>query len=576
MQLLELTSSRSSFKPVKFRPTGLSLIVARHKIKDIQSTYNGVGKSLLIALVHYCLGANKNKEFEEHLDGWDFTLSFSHAGKTHRVTRRVGEGAIVFDGAEIEKLKDFREVLDELGVFDLPSERHGLSFRALISFFLRPSRGSYNSPEAAIVQWTPYYRILYQSFLLGLDYDRAIQKHDDKKHLDQQVGLADRYKKDQELREFYVGKKNAEVELASLRERIAELERNLASFTVANDYGDRQAEADALHARIQEAMNEEVIVANLLADIELAMLVRPDVAPDRVVKVYQEAMLTLPETVTKRLNQVEQFHKRLHENRIRRLEVEKKQALAEQKRWHAQRESLQSELDTLLQYLKAHRALDEYTENNRYLSELTAKARKIEDYLALLTKYVNEAQRIRAEMAKATVQTTDYLTKAKPHQELLMEEFRGLAQEFYGDKPAGLVVRNNDGDNQIRYDIEARIEHDAADGINQVRIFCFDLLLLKLQQRHHVEFLFHDSRLYAEMDWHQRLTLFRIADRICREQGYQYIATVNEDQLEPLQEASGADFERLFVAPRILELTDEPDGSGKLLGMQIEMKYEEE
>jgi uncharacterized protein YydD (DUF2326 family) len=156
-----------------------------------------------------------------------------------------------------------------------------------------------------------------------------------------------------------------------------------------------------------------------------------------------------------------------------------------------------------------------------------------------------------------------------------METYRGFAREFYGNKAAGLIVRNNDkSENQIRYDIEARIEYDQADGINDVRIFCFDLLLLYFRQRHRMEFLFHDSRLFAGMDWHQRLTLFRLADRVTREHGWQYIATVNEDQIDSMKEEAGADFDRLFVQPRVLELTDEPDGSGKLLGIQVDMQYE--
>lgn len=111
---------------------------------------------------------------------------------------------------------------------------------------------------------------------------------------------------------------------------------------------------------------------------------------------------------------------------------------------------------------------------------------------------------------------------------------------------------------------------------NHVRIFCFDLVLLTLRQRHDVDFLFHDSRLYSDMDWHQRLTLFRLADRVCREHDYQYIATISEDHLESFRPRAGADFDRLFVDTRVLELTDEPDGSGKLLGVQVEMQYEEE
>jgi uncharacterized protein YydD (DUF2326 family) len=577
MRLIELTSSRRSFKTIRFNRTGLSLVVGCHtkkQSKNIQATYNGVGKSLLVALIQYCLGSNRNKHFEAHLDGWDFTLAFEHAEKTHSVTRKVGADKILFNGTEM-KLKEFKGALNELRVFELPADVSALSFRSLISFFLRPSRTSYNSPEAAVAEWTPYQRVLVQSFLLGLDYHLVVQKHDAKKRLDEQLDLANRYKKDKELRDFYVGEKNAEMELVSLRERIAKLEASLSAFTVAEDYGERQAAADELHAKIMEARNEEAILAAKLSDIALAMSFRPDVTPERVARLYQEAEVSLPTAVTKRLEDVDRFHDRLRENRLHRLEQEKMRAIAEQREWQKKRATWQEQLDGLLQYLRAHRALDEYAENNRFLSELIAKARKIEDYVALLAKYTDEAQRTRAEMGKATVQTTECLKAAKPHLDVLMDTFRGYAREFYGDKPAGLVIRNNDkDDNQVRYDIEARIEHDAADGINHVRIFCFDLLLLTLRQRHSVGFLFHDSRLYADMDWHQRLTLFRLADRICRQQGLQYIATINEDHVESLREPAGACFERLFVEPRILELTDVEDGSGKLLGVQIEMKYE--
>jgi len=413
--------------------------------------------------------------------------------------------------------------------------------------------------------------------LLGLDFYRVIQKHDAKKKLDEQIGLAKKYKDDKDLRDFYLGEKNAEMELASLKERIVKLEDDLSKFQIAKDYSEREAAANSLRLKIVEARNEEAILAARLADIELALTIRPDVTPDRVERLYTEAKIALPDAVTQRLIAVDAFHTRLRENRVKRLELEQKQAIAEQKKWLEKRTGLERELDYLLQYLNAHRALDEFTENNRYLSELSARKRKFEDYLALLDKYTNEAQRIRAEMGKATVETTEYLDGVKTHREYLMETFRGYVREFYGDVPAGLLVRNNDkDDNQIRYDIEARIEHDQADGINDVRIFCFDLLLLTLRQRHGVDFLFHDSRLFADMDWHQRLTLFRLANRVCEKNGWQYIATINEDHIESVRGAAGKEFDQLFVASRALELTDEPSGAGKLLGMQVDMKYDEE
>ncbi|WP_237722423.1 DUF2326 domain-containing protein [Singulisphaera acidiphila] len=543
-------------------------------MKDIHSTYNGVGKSLLVELLHFCLGAGKNKGFEEHLKGWCFILTFEHAGMEYLVSRVVGEDKLAVNGREM-KLSAYKDFLNTLGVFDLPASISALSFRALLSFFLRSGRKAYASCDGARSEWKPYYRVLYQSFLLGLDCHRVVKKHDAKKKLDERTSLAKKYKEDAELRDFYLGEKNADIELASLNEQIAKLRNDLSEFQVANDFSEREAQANNTRFLLVETRNEEAILGVRLRDIDLALELHPDVAPDRVRRLYDEANIVMPASVTKRFEEVEVFYSRLRENRTRRLEQERTVTLAKQSILQSRRIDLERELDSQLQFLDAHRALDEYVENSRFLSELTARQTKIQDYLALIEKYTNEAQMIRAEMGQATVETTVYLEGAKAHRDMLMETYRGFAREFYGNKAAGLIVKNNDKpDNQIRYDIEARIEYDQADGINDVRIFCFDLLLLFLRQSHSMEFLFHDSRLFAGMDWHQRLTLFRVADRVTREKGWQYIATVNEDQIDSVKVEAGTDFDRLFVQPRVLELTDEPDGSGKLLGVQVDMQYE--
>jgi uncharacterized protein YydD (DUF2326 family) len=577
MRLIELTSSRHTFKPVHFNASGLSLIVGKHSIdneQNIQLTYNGVGKSLLTVLIHFCLGANRNSQLEAHLKDWDFTLSFSHEGKTHIVTRVIGSKSVHFDGEELP-LRKYTQALDQLNVFHLPAESSGLSFRGLIKYFLRPGRDSYTSPEIADSRTTAYQAVLNQSFLLGLDYFRAIQKHDSKKRLDEQKALENRYRNDSDLRQFYLGEKNAEIELAALSSQIEKLEQDLANFKVASDYSSRELEADTIRSTVVSLRNREALLNARIRDIELSLSLQPDILPDRVQQLYREAKIALPEQVIKQLEDVEQFHSRLRQGRQRRLTKELEVARAELSHTTESRAKSETQLDSILQYLSAHRALDEYTENNRYLSELVAKRQKVADYLALIEKYRNEAQKIRADMGQATVETTNYLESIRPHRELLMTTFRRFASRFYGDRQAGLTIQNNDSsDNQIRYNISTHIEHDQADGINDVRIFCFDLLLLTLQQRHDVKFLFHDSRLFADMDWHQRLTLFRLAHEVCHNHGWQYIASINEDQLESMRSEAGSEFDELFVKSRILELTDEPNGSGKLLGIQVEMNYE--
>lgn len=241
MRLIALTANQPSFKSVAFNRSGLTLVVGRHRTArktDLKKTYNGVGKSLLVALVNYCLGSNKNEHFDTHLPEWALTLTFEHAGKTHRVTRTTGETKILFDDEQISLAK-YKDRLEELGAFSMPAEDiNFLTFRSLLSFFLRPKNGSYIRYDRPQPEWKEYQSVLCQSFLLGLDYYRAVQKYEQKKRLDEQSCLANRYKQDNELREFYLGEKNAEVELLELGSEIKRLEADLAAFRVAENYAD--------------------------------------------------------------------------------------------------------------------------------------------------------------------------------------------------------------------------------------------------------------------------------------------------------------------------------------------------
>ncbi len=579
MRLIELTSNQRSFKPVRFNETGLSLIVGRHAnpgARAATSTYNGVGKSLIVTLIHFCLGGNRNPQIEEFLPGWEFNLVFIQGDARYEVSRTVGESRVSLNGKSMS-FTEYKRQLDAMMIFDLSKTKVPfLTLKSLLSFFVRPRRSSYVSYAFPESKWNAYQSVLCQSFLLGLDYNLAVQKHDLKENLEEQLTQADKYKKDSDLRQYYVGDRNAEVELADIEREIDELEGRLRQFEVASDYTDRKQRADHLHDLQLSLSNEIVSHKNLIADIELALEVRPDLSPEQLISLYEEARLSFPEAVVKRLHDVEDFYRKLAENRRRRLLAEQHAMEADLVDLQSRLKETETQLDAELQYLNAHSALDEYTENNRYLLELHAKRAKIQDYIRLLSMYTEQAQETRLDMGQANLRTSRYLKQIKPELDTLMSLFRKYAQALYGPVPSGLTVANNDGENKVRFDIDAHIPYDQADGINQGKIFCFDMLLLVLQQRHSMEFVFHDNRLFADMDPHQRLALFKLADEICKEFGFQYIASLNDDVLESVQSQAGDEFDAPFLKPVILQLTDAPDGSGKLLGIQVDMRYESE
>ena len=579
MRLIELTSNRRSFKAVRFNETGLSLIVGRHSnfgSRDATSTYNGVGKSLIVTLIHFCMGGSRNPQVEEHLAGWQFNLVFTHDDARYEVSRTVGESRVSLNGEDMP-LAEYKRRLEAMTIFQMPeTDVPNLSLKSLFAFFVRPRRSSYVGYAYPESKWKAYQSVLCQSFLLGLDYQLAVQKHDLKKGLDEQLTQADKYRKDTDLRQYYVGDRNAEVELADIELEIGELETRLREFEVASDYTDRKQRADQLHDTQLSLSNDIVANRNLIADIELALEIRSDISSEQLLVLYEEAKISFPSTVVKRLNDVEDFYRKLGDNRRRRLLAEQSEIEAELGTLQSRLKETQSKLDAELQYLNAHSALDEYTENNRYLSELHAKKAKIQDYIRLLDLYTEQAQETRNEMGQANLRTSRYLKNSKADLDKLMSLFRKFAQALYGTVPSGLTVSNNDGENKVRFDIDAHIPYDQADGINQGKIFCFDLLLLVLQQRHSMQFLFHDNRLFADMDPHQRLALFRLAKEVCEEYGFQYIASLNDDVIESVESQAGDEFDELFVKPVILELTDAPNGTGKLLGVQVDMRYESE
>ena len=89
MRLISLTANKEEFKSIYFNRSGITLILGKqksHGVSEKGKTYNGVGKSLAIALIHFCLGSNKNTEYERAIPEWEFTLEFEIAGQ--RMTSR--------------------------------------------------------------------------------------------------------------------------------------------------------------------------------------------------------------------------------------------------------------------------------------------------------------------------------------------------------------------------------------------------------------------------------------------------------------------------------------------------------
>ncbi|WP_460692245.1 DUF2326 domain-containing protein [Mucilaginibacter puniceus] len=577
MQLIELNSNHSSFKPVVFNNTsGLNFIVAKQAspgIKDKSRTYNGVGKSLLVAIIHFCLGSSKKNSFKKHLPGWEFFLKFQVSGVIYNVSRSTDGGQVIkLDGEEI-KQSDFNKKFENL-LFDIPDDLKHLSFRSLLPFFIRPQRGSYVNFNDPNELGQPYQVLLYNSFLLGLNVHLVQEKYKLRTERERIKGLIKELSNDQLLKDFFAGNRDVSLATQDLADKIKKLEIDLSKFNVAEDFYDIKKEADRLRIELDNAQNQIVLLQGQVHNIEESLKTTPDIKRDSIERIYREAAVILSEVALKKLDELEKFYIHLTTNRQKRLLDQKNELIRQIDVVTDKFTREKVAFDNTLKYLDTHQALDVFVRLTNRLADLKSEKENLERYDQLLKQYQDQKIKLDQKFVEETLKTSTYLTEADGVIKDLRDFFRDLAKRFYPESAAGITVYNNDGDNQLRYNFDAKIEADASDGINSVKLFCYDLTILLSGYGHHMNLLFHDSRLLDGIDPRQVAELFKVLKDLILPTRKQYILTINQNQLEEVKPYLTADEYRTIIEDNICHVLQDDSPEHKLLGIQVDMEYD--
>jgi uncharacterized protein YydD (DUF2326 family) len=106
-----------------------------------------------------------------------------------------------------------------------------------------------------------------------------------------------------------------------------------------------------------------------------------------------------------------------------------------------------------------------------------------------------------------------------------------------------------------------------------VKLFCYDLSILFEGYNHHINCIFHDSRLFDGVDERQKALMFRLINERFTSSNTQYIATVNQNQIKEIKsQLSPVEFDAIITDHTILTLTDENDEE-KLLGIPVDIAW---
>lgn len=559
MRLIELSANKPSFQTIRFNRNGLTLICGS---KSNGGSGNGVGKTLALGLVHHCLGANAQSLLKNKLPDWIFSLRFELNGQEHCVQRSADSKTLLLNGNKIG-LTPYRDWLNKCGAFSLSEKKDFLTFRSLIIRFTRYLKEDCNDPVKTYKE-DDVPALLRTFFLLGLDYELINHKLTNKKRLDDLNKTIKNWNNDPVLHELFRVGHEPKLRLEWLETEIPRLENDVKNFDVAENYHDLVLDVQNKTNQLRELEKEINTIQFQLDGIEKLLQQKPDISKNDFLQLYNGLENIFNPDILAHFEAVESFHHTFFSNRIKRLENDKAELTKAILQKEKERELLGKSRDDLLKYLDGKRALDEYTALSNKLATYKAEQTKLEDYLTFIDKRKEELQQVKEVMLHEDSLANEYV-RTNPHEEYNIF-FKEIAVKLYPRLTSGILLRNNTGENQLRYELKIQIEGDKSDGIGDARILCFDWLLLMHGQNHTIDFLWHDNRLFADMGEIPRAAWFK--EMLHSNTDKQYIASINIENYESMKNhLDEADKQALDEAIVLTLYDDNPEN--KLLGIQF-------
>ncbi len=579
-----VTANQQSFHAVTFT-AGLNVILAERSTTSTEKdTRNGIGKSTLIEIVDFCLGSRATKGIGlliEPLDKWAFTLDITLGGNRVKVTRAVADqNRIVIDGSTkgwpeqpdtdevtgkwVFKADRWRALLG-WALFGLPRTVGHLpykpSYRSLVSYFIRRGPDAYTSPFRHFRQQKTWDIQLHTAYLLGMNWEYAARWQ----------GLKDR---EEGVKAFEKAIKTGAMEGAigtvgeletqriQLEQQTADAAQALDTFKVHPQYESMQENANRLTTEIHALVNRNVSDRRRLTRYEESIKEENPPATASLDRLYEESGLVFPDAVRRTLNEARNFHRQIVSNRSDFLEAEInriRQAIA---KCETQIEDLIVQRAEVLQVLQTHGALQEMTKLQEQNVALRGSLDRVQSRLQEMKNLKTTKREVKTAKAELVQSAELDHEQRRDVWSAAVRLFNENSQALY-KTPGNLII--DVGDTGYKYQVD--IERSGSEGIEKMKIFCFDLAVLQLQMqtRQGIDFLIHDTLMYDAVDARQRALAFERANQVTTALGGQYICTINSDMVPTDDFTDSFDFQRHVR----LTLSDAKP-SGSLLGMRFE------
>ena len=578
--ILSVRSNMPSFREVEFSP-GFNVVLADRTMESTSGdSRNGLGKTTLIEIIHFCLGAqarpNQGLRIEP-LRGWAFTLEIEVQGRGLIVTRSTDEpNRIRLDG-DVDSIPGIRDIRDDEYRVRIPdwnaflgeqffglrreesTQKYQPTFRSLFSYLARRGRDAFSSPFSHYRTQREWDKQVNNAFLLDIGWEHASDLQvlkDEERTLNSLRRAAN-----EGLLQGMIGTLgNLEAERARLDSEIQQQLETLQSFRVHPQYREIEQEANDLTSRIQQMSNANLAEGRLL-DLYQASL-QGDEGPDddEVLEIYQEIGVAMPDLVRRRIEEVQDFHRQIVANRRVYLQSEIQRIESNRNQRDLELQAAIERRAQLLEVLQTHGALQEYTRLQELHLDVVSRRNDVDNRISNLQRFEQGRSEVRVRRELLLQTARREFDERRDARANAINIFNSNSEALYS-APGDLVIDVTDSG--ISFDVE--IMRSGSQGINNMKIFCYDLMLAQLwaSKESSARLLIHDSSIFDGVDERQVAQSLELAHRVAESNNFQYLCALNTDSL-PYDEFSDEFDLNNFVR---LRLTDESEEGG-LLGIR--------
>lgn len=524
----ELYANNKKFKPIKFKK-GLNIVLADTTRNNAEDSRNGLGKTTLISLIHFCFGSANYKDFlpVKELKDWEFTITLDLYGEKVSATRSFNIPSQIkirgnCQNFPIKPVDDYyspeawKEVLGQ-GLFGLAEEnefKYKPTFSMLLHYFARKNddfKSAFNNKNTS---YKPINKKICTSFLLGLNW-RLVSRY---KELDEEYSSLS--KENSELKETYGSKGRIIPEINRLTKEINELSEELENFKIHKSYDTIKESADALTAEIHDLVNESVILSKKLEKYNDSIEDESISDGFDLREIYKKSNLVFNDTVKNSLEDSMIFHSKIIENRKNFLknEINSIKLKLEDNEMKIKRKS--ADRSQYMEVLNNFGALKEYTQLQEIYLKKRQNLNELEEIIEKYDEIASKRRTIKNELFNLESEFQINYHENENHLNRLIDLFSENSSRLY-EFPGNLIIECN----EKGFEFNIEIPRINSDGKSKMIILCYDLMLLEIFSKNHVDFLIHDSNIFDGVDSRQIGSSLNLIN----EKNMQYICTLNSD-----------------------------------------------